>query len=448
MRFPMGSPICSLRVLLAALGLSLSLLPVLAALFPADALAQRVNLVDRIVAVVNKEVITLSELNEAIGTAERQLRRQGTQAPARDVLERQLLERLILDKAQMQLARDSGIRVDDVQVDRAVQRVAEQNSMTLSGFRAALERDGVPFDGFRTDLRDQITLQRLREREVDDKIQVSDTEIDLFLEENSAQSAVRAEYNLAHILVRVPDQASPERIEVARARAEKARADAESGDFRAAAATYSDAPDALQGGAIGWRTGDRLPELFADAVSKMNPGQLSAVLRSSAGFHVLKLLDRRGAVAPNVPITQTRARHILIRTSETVSEADARRRLLGLRERILAGADFAVLARSNSDDSTSARGGDLDWIYPGDTVPEFERAMQELKTGELSQPVKTPFGFHLIQVMERRSAELSPERRRLQARQALRERKSDETFQQWLRQLRDQTYVELRLEDR
>jgi peptidyl-prolyl cis-trans isomerase SurA len=421
---------------------------VLSPLASVDALAQRVSLVDRIVAVVNKEVITLSELNEAIGTAERQLRRQGTQAPARDVLERQLLERLILDKAQLQLARDSGIRVDDMQIDRAVQRIAEQNSMTLSGFRAALERDGVPFDAFRQDLRDQITLTRLREREVDDKIQVSDTEIDLFLEENSAQSAVRAEYNLAHILVRVPDQASPERIEAARSRAEKARADAESGDFRAAAATYSDAPDALQGGAIGWRTGDRLPELFADAVAKMNPGQLSAVLRSSAGFHVLKLLDRRGAVAPNVPITQTRARHILIRTSETVSEDNARRRLLGLRERILAGADFAVLARSNSDDSTSARGGDLDWIYPGDTVPEFERAMQELKPGELSQPVKTPFGFHLIQVMERRSAELSPERRRLQARQALRERKADETFQQWLRQLRDQTYVELRLEDR
>jgi peptidyl-prolyl cis-trans isomerase SurA len=437
-----------LRTSLAALAVSLSLLPVLAAFLPANALAQRVSLVDRIVAVVNKEVITLSELNEAIATAERQLRRQGTQAPPRDVLERQLLERLILDKAQLQLARDSGIRVDDMQIDRAVQRIAEQNSMTLSGFRAALERDGVPFDAFRTDLRDQIALTRLREREVDDKIQVSDTEIDLFLEENSAQSAVRAEYNVAHILVRVPDQASPERIEAARAKAEKARADAESGDFRAAAATYSDAPDALQGGTIGWRTGDRLPELFADAVTKMNPGQVSAVLRSSAGFHVLKLLDRRGAVAPNVPITQTRARHILIRTSETVSEADARRRLLGLRERILAGADFAVLARSNSDDSTSARGGDLDWIYPGDTVPEFERAMNELKPGELSQPVKTPFGFHLIQVMERRSAELSPERRRLQARQALRERKADETFQQWLRQLRDQTYVELRLEER
>jgi peptidyl-prolyl cis-trans isomerase SurA len=435
-----------LKALLAAF--ALSLLPPLALLLPLDALAQRVSLVDRIVAVVNKEVITLSELNEAIGAAERQLRRQGTQAPAREVLERQLLERLILDKAQLQLARDSGIRVDETQVDRAVQRVAEQNNLTLTAFRAALERDGVPFDGFRQDLRDQIILTRLREREVDDKIQVSDTEIDLFLEENSAQSAERAEYNLAHVLVRVPDQASPELIEAARAKAEKARAEAESGDFRAVAASYSDAPDALQGGAIGWRTGDRLPELFAEAVSKMNPGQVSPVLRSSAGFHVLKLIDRRGAAAPNVPITQTHARHILIRTSETVSEADARRRLLGLRERIVSGADFAALARANSDDSTSARGGDLDWIYPGDTVPEFERAMNELKPGELSQPVKTPFGFHLIQVIERRSAELSPERRRLQARQALRERKSDETFQQWLRQLRDQTYVELRLEDR
>jgi peptidyl-prolyl cis-trans isomerase SurA len=428
--------------LLAVLVLPLPLL------LPLDAPAQRVSLVDRIVAVVNKEVITLSELNEAIGAAERQLRRQATQVPPREVLERQLLERLILDKAQLQLARDSGIRVDETQIDRAVQRIAGQNSLTLSDFRAALERDGIAFELFRQDLRDQIILTRLREREVDDKIQVSDTEIDLFLEENSAQSAVRAEYNLAHILVRVPDQASPERIEAARAKAEKARAEAASGDFRAIAAGYSDAPDALQGGALGWRTGDRLPELFAEAVVKMNPGEVSAVLRSSAGFHVLKLIDRRGAAAPNVPITQTRVRHILIRSSEIVSEADARRRLAGLRERIVAGADFAALARANSDDSTAARGGDLDWIYPGDTVPEFERAFQELKPGEVSQPVRTPFGFHLIQVLERRSAELSPERRRLQARQALRERKSDEAFQQWLRQLRDQTYVELRLEER
>lgn len=419
-------------------------------LLPLAALSQGVTLVDRIVAVVNKEVITMSELNEAIAGAERQLRRQGTQAPEREVLERQLLERLILDKAQLQLARDTGIRIDEVQLDRALQRVAEQNKMTLADFRSALERDGVQLKQFRDDLRDQIMLSRLREREVDDKIQVSDTEIDLFLEEMKAQPEAREEYDAAHILVRVPDQASPERIETARAKAEKARADAAAGgDFARLAASFSDAPDALQGGAIGWRTADRLPELFASALPKMKPGEVSEVLKSSAGFHVLKLIARRGAGAPSAPVTQTRMRHILIRTSEAVSEAEAQRRLLGLRERLVSGAaDFAELARSNSDDGTAARGGELDWVYPGDTVPEFERAYQDLKPGEISQPVRTTFGYHLIQVLERRSADLSPERRRLEARKVLRERKSDEAFQQWLRQLRDQAYVDLRLEER
>jgi peptidyl-prolyl cis-trans isomerase SurA len=393
-------------------------------------------------------VITLSELNDAIASAERNLRRARTQVPPRDVFERQMLERLILDKAQLQLAKESGIRIDDAQLDRAVQRVAEQNNLTLTDFRKRIEADGISFEAFRADLRDQITLTRLREREVDDKIQVSDTEVDLFLAETAAQSAERSEYQLAHVLIRLPEQASPDELAAARARAEQARAEAVKGDFSAVAARYSDSPDALRGGLLGWRQADRLPELFAGAVTKLNPGDVSEVLRSPAGFHIIKVLDRRGAAAANVPITQTRARHILIRTSETVSEAEARRRLAGLRERIVNGADFAALARANSDDSTAARGGELDWIYPGDTVPEFERAMNELKPGEISQPVRTPFGYHLIQVLERRSADMSPERRKLQARQALRERKSDEAFQQWLRQLRDQTYVELRLEDR
>ena len=413
----------------------------------AQAAAQRPALVDRIVAVVNKEVITLSELNEAIASAERNLRRSRTQLPPRDVFERQMLERLILDKAQLQLAKDSGIRIDDTQLDRAVQRVAEQNNLTLTDFRTRIEADGVSFEQFRSDLRDQITLQRLREREVDDKIQVSDTEVDLFLAETAAQSAERSEYELAHVLIRLPEQASPDALAAARAKAEQARADALK-DFGAAAARYSDSPDALRGGLLGWRQADRLPELFAEALTKLNPGDVSQVLRSPAGFHIIKVLDRRGAAAAVVPIVQTRARHILVRTSETVSEAEARRRLAGLRDRIVNGADFAALARANSDDSTAARGGDLDWIYPGDTVPEFERAMNELKPGDISQPVRTPFGYHLIQVMERRSADMSPERRRLQARQALRERKSDEAFQQWLRQLRDSTYVETRLEER
>jgi len=422
---------------------------VLAAL-PLAAGAQKVVLVDRIVAVVSKEVITYTELNEAVAAAERHLRRQGTQLPPRDVLERQMLERMVLDKAQLQMARDTGIRVDELQVDRAVQRVAENNKMTLAEFRRVLERDRIPFDMWRQEVREQILLTRLREREVDDKIQVSDTEVDLFLEEQRARRGQSVEYNVSHVLVRVPEQASPERIEAARAKAAKVIAEAKGGaDFGRLAASYSEAFDALQGGGLGWRTQDRLPEAFATELAKMKPGEVSGVVRSSAGMHVLRLNDRRGAAAAGAAVQQTRLRHILIRVSESVSEAEARRRLAELRARIIAGrADFAELARTQSDDASAARGGELDWVYPGDTVPEFEVAYRDLRIGDTSEPVRTPFGFHLIQVLERRSADLSPERKRLVARQALRERKADEAYQEWLRQLRDQVYVELRLEER
>jgi peptidyl-prolyl cis-trans isomerase SurA len=419
-------------------------------LYPLLAAGQGVALVDRIVAVVNKEVITLSELGAAVAAAERQLRRQGTSAPPSAVLERQMLERLILDRAQLQKARDSGIRIDELQLDRAVQRIAESNKMSLADFRRALERDGVAFEPWREDLREQIILSRLREREVEDKIQVNDSEIDLFLEEAKANPE-RSEYNASHILVRVPEQSPPERIEEARAKAGKALAEARAGaDFGRIAASYSDAPDALEGGALGWRTHERLPELFSATLAAMKPGEVSEPLRSAAGFHLLKLNDRRDGGASSAPVTQTRARHILVRTSEVVSESEARRRLADLRDRIVnGGADFAELARVHSDDASNAgRGGELDWVYPGDTVPDFERALQELQPGELSQPVKTPFGYHLIQVLERRAADASQERRRLEARKVLRERKSEESYQEWLRQLRDQVYVELRLEER
>ena len=412
--------------------------------------AQRVSLVDRIVAIVNKEVITLSELGDAVASAERQLRRRGTAPPERAVLERQMLERLILDKAQAQMARDTGIRIDELQLDRAVQRIAEGNKMTLAEFREALERDGVPFDAFRQDVRDQIVLTRLREREVDDKIQVSDSEIDLFLEAMKSAPAERSEYNIAHILVRVPEQATPEQVDAARRRVEQALGEARGGgDFAKLAATYSNAPEALQGGALGWRAHDRLPDLFADALARLKVGEVTPPLRSPAGFHLLQLVDRRVAGISDAPIPQTRLRHILIRTSDTMSETEARRRLTDLRQRIVAGAaEFGEMARVHSDDSTSVRGGELDWVYPGDMVPDFERAYQELPIGQISDPVRTPFGYHLIQVLERRSADMSAERRRLQARQALRERKSDEAYNEWLRQLRDLTYVELRLEER
>ncbi len=409
---------------------------------------QRIVLVDRIVAIVGREVVTASELAERRAFAERQLQRQGTPLPERGILERQILERLIVDKAQLQLAKESGIRVEEIQLDRALERVAENNRMTLTAFRQALEKDGVAFEKFRDEVREQIQMQRLREREVDDRIEVSESEIDNFLAEAKI-GASRSEYNLAHVLVRLPEQASPEQIELARGKAEKARAESAAGaDFAKVAAGYSDAPDALQGGAMGWRAEDRLPELFADAVKGLRPGETSAVLRSAGGFHVVKLIERRGAEV-GAPVEQTRARHILIRTSEAVSEADARRRLADLRERIVTGgADFGELAKLNSADGSAPRGGDLDWLLPGDTVPEFERVMASLKRGEISQPFKSPFGWHLVQVLERRAAGLTLDRRRLQARQALKERKSDEAYQEWLRQLRDRTYVEMRLEDR
>lgn len=415
---------------------------------PLPCAAQGPVLLDRIVAIVNKEVITLSELNDAVDMAQRELRRQGTPLPERSVLEHQMLERLILEKAQLQLAHSSGLRVDELQLDRAVQRIAENNKMTLADFRKALEGDGVSFDSWREQVRNQMLLTRLRQREVDDKVQVSDSELDLFLEQMKNRPEA-VDYNLAHILIRVPDQASPERIEAARERAEKVLAEARAGrDFASLAASYSDAPDALQGGALGWRNEDRLPQLFDAALAKMRPGDVSPVLRSPAGFHIVKLIDRRGAGADDTPVQQTRLRHILIRTSEAVSDADALKRIEQLRERIIHGADFAEIARTNSDDASAAAGGELGWVYPGDTVPEFERAYQALKIGEISEPVRTPFGYHLIQVEARRTGVASPERRRMQAREALRERKADEAYQEWLRQLRDQTYVELKLDEK
>ncbi len=414
-----------------------------------QAQAQPVRMVDRIVAVVNKEVVTASELRERVELAARELARQRTPLPERALLERQVLERLIIDKAQLQLAAEGGVRVDELQLDRSIDRIAESNKLTLAAFRKALENDGVSMARFRDEVRQQIVMQRLREREVDDRIEVSETEIDLYLEEQKLGRGERAEYNFAHVLVRLPDQASPERIEQARARAEKVLAEARAGaDFAALAASYSDAGDALQGGQMGWRASERLPDLFAGALRTLKAGEATEVLRSPAGFHVLKLVERRGAGADQV-MAQTHLRHILVKTSEVVSEADARRRLADLRERIVTGgADFAALARLHSADASAARGGDLGWVFPGDTVPDFERAMDALKPGEVSQPTKSPFGWHLIQVLERRTGSLPPERQRLIARQALRERKSEEAYQEWLRQLRDRTYVEIRLEDK
>ncbi len=408
----------------------------------------RVALVDRIVAVVNSEVITAGEIAQRSKTVAQQLRLQKTPLPPQDVLEKQVLERMIMDRLQLQLAKETALRVDDLQLDRTVARIAETNKVSLTEFRRALERDGIQFDKFREEIRNEIVLSRLREREVDSRIVVSDNEIDFLVSQQGESKTAATEYNLAHILLRVPDQASPEQVERQRVRAEQVLQQLREGaDFAKLAVSYSDAPDGLQGGDMGWRGRDRLPDLFAQALSAMKPGDVSGVMRSPAGFHLIKLINERGA-GGSALVEQTHARHILVKTSEIVSESDARHKLEILRERIIGGADFGELAKANSDDGSAAKGGDLGWLYPGDTVPQFERTMNGLKIGELSQPFASPFGWHLVQVLERRATGVSGERKRQEARQILRERKSDEAYQEWLRQLRDRAFIEYRLDEK
>jgi len=410
------------------------------------------RLLDRVVAVVNDEVITQNELNFRARVAEQQLQRQQIAMPPRDVLLKQVLERMIIDRAQLQMAKETGVRVDDATVNAAVGRIADQNGMTLQVFRARLEQDGVTFNRFREDVRDDITMARLRDREVDSRITVSEGELDNFLAEQAGVAAGTLEFDVAQILLRVPDSAATDAVEAVRARAEELLAQLKDGaDFAKLAASFSSAPEALSGGDLGWRTAERLPSLFLDAVKGLQPGQVGPVVRSPGGFHILKLMGRRNAAEGKLatgPVQQTRVRHILLRVSDLTPEPEVRRRLADLRDRIVKGGqDFGQLARLHSVDPSSTRGGELGWMYPGDTVPEFEKAMDQLKIGEVSDIVQSPFGFHLVQVLERKTEENPVERGRLTARQALRDRKSEEQYQDWLRQLRDRTYVEYHLDE-
>ena len=403
--------------------------------------------VDRIVAVVNDEVITLHELNARLDFAVAQLQKQGTPLPPRGELERQMLDRLIMDKVQLQHARDSGMRIDDSQLEQALQRIAANNKMSLAKFRDALQKDGIPFAKFREEIREEMTIARVREREVNDKIVISEGEIDNYLSGDSTAGNSAEEYEVAHILLRAPESASPEQIQKLKVKAEQVYARAKQGDdFAQLAATYSDAPDALKGGGLGARPLNRLPALFAEVVVKLKDGEVGPLLRSPNGFHLVKLVAKRGGAALP-PVEQTHVRHILIKVNEVVSETEARHKLEGLYDRIKHGEKFEELAKLYSQDGSASKGGDLGWIYPGDTVPDFERAMNALKPGELSQPIQSPFGFHLIEVFERRVQDVSTDRQRAAARQILRERKMDEAYQDWLRQIRDRAYVELRLEE-
>jgi peptidyl-prolyl cis-trans isomerase SurA len=407
--------------------------------------------VDRIIAVVNDEAITAYELRARLATVERQLRDQKVQLPPREVLEKQLLERMITDRVQLQYAKETGLRVSDIELDAAMRRIAEGNKVSLQDFRAALEKDGIAWAKFREEIREEIVLSRLREREVQSRVAVTDGEIDNYLANLAAGGeTANVEVRTAHIILRVPEQATPDQLMRIGARARAALDQIRRGDdFAKVAASYSDAPDGLSGGLMGVRPLDRLPALYADAVKKLKPGEVSDILRSPAGFHIVKLIDQTGGGAkPAAALKQTRARHILIKVNELVSEAEAKRKLVALKERLDNGADFAELARLHSNDLSAAKGGDLGWLYQGDTVPEFEKAMDALPINQISQPVQSPFGFHLIQVLERRTENVTDERQRLAARQVLRERKADEAYQDWVRQIRDRAYVEFRVEER
>lgn len=403
--------------------------------------------IDNIAAVVNDDVITRHELDERLAIVVRQLQQQGTPLPAAETLEKQILERMIIDMLQVQFAKETGVRVDETQLDKTLLRIAQDNSFsTLAEFRAKVEQEGVDFKKFREEIRTEIIAARLREREVDSKLVISDSEIDNYLATQAKLPGKGDDYQLAHILVLVPEQASADKIQASRQRAEQALAQLRSGaDFAQVAAGFSDAKDALQGGNLGWRSLDRIPAIFQEVLQTLRPGETSPVLRSPNGFHIVRLIEKRSKGAP-VMITQTHARHILIKTSELVPENEARRRLLEIKQRIDTGADFAAQAKLHSEDGSASQGGDLGWISPGDTVPEFEKAMNALQPGQVSGAVQSGFGWHLIQVLERRSADVSEEQKRQQARMAIRSFKSDEAYQDWLRQLRDRAYIENRIE--
>lgn len=441
---PMNSPIFKSCLVL------LALLPTL--LFAADNIplhtsqtksaTSQIQPVDSIVAVVNDDVITRHELDNRYARAVQQLESRKIALPARDVLEKQILERMINDRIQLQFAAQTGIKVDGPMLDKAVERIAAQNKLSLPQFREALTKEGIGFDKFRADLRNEIILNRLHERDVDSKINVTEAEIDAYLAAAAKQGA-EDEYDTAHILIRIPENATTEQIQAARAKAQKALDEIRAGtDFAKVSASYSDSPNALEGGVIGWRRGSQIPTIFSQVVTTLKPGETSGLIRSNSGFHIVKLIDKRSANKAMI-INQTHARHILIKTNEIVSDADAKNRLAQIRERIENGsAKFEDMARQYSDDGSASKGGDLGWLSPGETVPEFEHAMDALKPGEISQPVRSPFGYHLIQVLERRSQDVTKERERLMARQALRERKIEEAQEDWLRQLRDSAYVE------
>ena len=402
---------------------------------------------DRIVAVVENDIIMQSELETKLRTVVGQMQQQGIQLPSSSVLETQVLERMILIIIQLQRAEETGIRVDDETLNRTISNIAAENKVSLSQFRDILEKDGFNYEQFRENIRNEIIISRLRQRQVDNRISISSKEIDNALSNMEFQGKTETEYQLSHILISLPEAPTPDEEEQARLVATKVLEDLKAGqDFAMMASTYSDGQRALEGGDLGWRKKNEIPTLFSTQIASMEKGDISDLIKSSSGFHIVKLADVRSS--EKHIITQTNARHILIKLDELTTADDARVRLDQLKTRIEGGDDFEVLAKSHSDDTVSAAdGGNLGWSSPGRMVPKFEEVMDQLEIGEISQPFDTQFGWHLLQVLDRREHDDTVNVRRTKASEAIRRRKSEEAHQNWLRHLRDEAYVEYRLNE-
>lgn len=402
---------------------------------------------DRIIAIVDEDVVMQSELEEQIDRVRDELRRQGTEAPPLDVLRRQVMERLILQKIQLQMAEKTGVNVTEDALDRAIDDIAKKNNLSADQFREILASEGYDYAVFREDIRHEIILARLRREEVDKRLQVSEREIDNFLLNEQGGAGSSEEFDVAHILISIPSGATDEERRTARERAEEAKRRLDAGEsFDTVAVAMSDGQDALDGGALGWRKLSEIPTLFSDVVRNFDVDQTSDIITSPSGYHIVKLKGKRSG--ETVMLEQTKVRHILISPGELLGDKEALARLQQLRLRLENGDDFAQIARTNSDDRGSAlQGGDLGWVSPGQMVPQFEEVMNETPIGEISEPFRSEFGWHVLQVLDKRQYDGTDEVKRAKAREAIMERKREEAHREWLRRLRDEAYVELRLDE-
>lgn len=405
--------------------------------------AVHAEVLDKIVAVVEDDVILDRELEREVAAVMQRIEAGNAAVPPSFILRKQVLERMIIDKLQRQLAERAGITVSEEMLNSQATEIARRNNMNAQEFRAELESQGISYQSFLDNMRNEIIINQLRGREIGGRIKVTDREVEHYMETQDKIGDEAIQYHLGHILIAVQEAASAQEIQKARAKADELVEKLRAGeDFAEAAMSHSDSGNALKGGDLGWRAMGDIPTMFADEVGKMSPGDIADPIRSPSGFHIVKLLEQKGSEQHMV--TKTKVRHILIKTNELIDDAEARKRLLALKERLANGEDFAALARAHSDDKGSAlKGGSLDWVGPGDLVKPFEDAMQQLSVNEISAPVQTQFGWHLIQVLERENKDNSAEFKKNLVRDAIRKRKIEEETELWMRRLRDEAFVEI-----